>query len=559
MLIIIGIIFVFTLGFFYMGFFNSKESNEEPEEQIDDRISPLTSQGLSVQINLLRRRGLEEEMRKFGLTVPKPNPYYLVVTIDGKEYNGKYIDAAQGKGSGLITEWFTNLNFLNLNRDVKEEQETSHVNIKIMEIPFGNRRTNGQNDVVLEEIQLIYNYRSGRWQGDDYLGDCDGLGHYFGKNCEIWFDIRQVDFDNDGIPYWVEVNILKTNPKSDDSKLDPDNDGIPTSWEWKWGYQPYVPDNHSQLDPDVDGLCNCVEYQLEKWLASPFRKDIFIEVDGMSSGPNLLDFPTMEFWPESQQMVIDKFAIHDITLHIDDGTIHLGEGSMGGGGIVQYNEAISQESGIKHYYDFHFSDERKGIFHYCLISHIAGWCYPQTFGNRNDAFSMSGSMDVFRTDFGKNNILYSILNPQLSLFNLRTKYIWLASLFMHELGHSLGLIPDYCRLWVPDDLRENDTTFYFGGIDNQSVKFLVGETPQEIWSNRNYAVDYWADYVSVMNYGNDGQGPFHGLNKPTYSATVLDYSDGTHGPHDVDDWSHIDLTFFQKCPPYLEEYNYELE
>ena len=40
------------------------------------------------------------------------------------------------------------------------------------------------------------------------------------------------------------------------SDLDPDTDGIPSSWEWKWGYDPMVWDDHKNLDPDVDGLEN---------------------------------------------------------------------------------------------------------------------------------------------------------------------------------------------------------------------------------------------------------------------------------------------------------------
>ena len=72
----------------------------------------------------------------------------------------------------------------------------------------------------------------------------------------MWFSIHQSDFDHDGIPYWTEVNILNTDPERDDSKLDPDEDGLPTSWEWKWGYNHTKYDDHLYLDPDRDGLQN---------------------------------------------------------------------------------------------------------------------------------------------------------------------------------------------------------------------------------------------------------------------------------------------------------------
>ena len=65
----------------------------------------------------------------------------------------------------------------------------------------------------------------------------------------------------------------------DDSKLDPDGDGIPTAWEWKWGYDPFTWDDHNRLDPDLDGIENSEEYQMAKWFADPFIQDIYYEVD----------------------------------------------------------------------------------------------------------------------------------------------------------------------------------------------------------------------------------------------------------------------------------------
>jgi len=39
------------------------------------------------------------------------------------------------------------------------------------------------------------------------------------------------------------------------------------------------------------------------------------------------------------------------------------------------------------------------------------------------------------------------------------------------------------------------------------------------------------NYKSVMNY--------------KYAYTLLDYSDGTHGFGDYDDWGNLDLSYFQ--------------
>lgn len=546
--VIIAIVLISIIAVVILWETQDKTENDdgEPLIDIDDRISPGIKQGLFVQIDRIRRRGLEEQMRTYGRKIPKPNPYYLVITTDGTIFNSSILSTAQGSGSGLLTIWDTGYDFIQVSEDITEEQPESFISLQIIEIQPKRGIFGKETHVELEKIDLTYDYRTGRWSGDDTLDDTDGYGHYLGENCEVWFTLTQTDPDGDNIPYWTEVNILHTDPLVDDSQLDPDQDGIPTAWEWKWEYEPYIPNDHAILDPDRDGLPNSIEYRLREWLANPFYQDIYVEVDGMKSSGKRYDYPTYILWNESQQMVIEKFSQHAITLHIDDG--RMGEG----GDIVPYAETTVPQTGMYEYYHNSFSDDRKGIFHYCLISHRAGWIYPQDAGNTYDAFSVSGSRDVFWTDYGLNNIFYSLLNPDLSFFNPRTKYVWLASIFMHELGHSIGLMPGYCQELVPDELKENDTIYYFYGNDNQSIKFREGDTLQEQWKNHGEAITYWANYVSCMNYGNQGGLILHGLLKPTYSASVLDFSDGTHGAHDGDDWGNIDLTFFKKTVPFIE-------
>lgn len=543
--IVAAIVLAAAIIVFYMDDEGAEEHDEE-DDGTDGRISPYTNQGVFLQIDRLRRRGLEEQMRTYGRKIPEPNPYYFIITVDGESFNSSTLTTAQGSGSGLLTAWDSGYDFILVAQDIKEEEPQSQISLQIMEIQQKRGLSRKESHVQLEKLSIVYDYRTGCWSGDDSFNDIDGYGHYLGDACEIWFTLSQTDQDRDEIPFWTEVNILQTDPFLDDSNLDPDQDGIPTTWEWRWGYDPFIADNHSSLDPDGDGLTNYVEYSLETWLANPFYQDIFVEVDGMRSSGKRYDYPVYMLWEESQQMVIDKFSRHGITLHIDDGR-------MGGGGeIVPYAEATTPVMGMYEYYHNNFAQDRKGIFHYCLISHRAGWIFPQDNDNKYDAFSVSGSRDVFWADFGLNNIFYSFLHPDLSFFNPRTKYVWLASLFMHELGHSLGLTPGYIQEIVPDHLRDNDPGYYFYGIDNQSVKFLEGETFQEIWKNHGEGISYWADYVSCMNYGNEGGVILHGLLKPTYSATILDFSDGTHGAHDGDDWSALDLTYFQKTAPYIE-------
>jgi hypothetical protein len=73
----------------------------------------------------------------------------------------------------------------------------------------------------------------------------------------------------------------------------------------------------------------------------------------------------------------------------------------------------------------------------------------------------------------------------------------------HECGHTLGIF-------------HGNTP----GCDDQN-----GKAPwQKNWWK-------WRPYKSVMNYG--------------YMYKIVDYSDGSRGRNDFDDWDRLDLTFFQ--------------
>jgi hypothetical protein len=88
---------------------------------------------------------------------------------------------------------------------------------------------------------------------------------------------------------------------------------------------------------------------------------------------------------------------------------------------------------------------------------------------------------------------------------------------MHELGHSLGLMPDTCT----------------EGIDNRS-HLQPGFTRE-----RRESAEHWENYMSCMNYDK-------------FSKYFLGYSDGSNGVRDHDDWGAIDLTYFQKASDSME-------
>jgi len=476
---------------------DSPNQNYSPvNETINDTISPEgINQAVSIEIKRVHKRNIEEIMRKPGFSW-KYKPLFYVKTI----FDEVSWDSIE------VTDWDTGFVGWQANRFVEDEQEKIDITFQILEKQSGIFTNKEQ---VVEEFDVLYDFKTGRWNGDDYFFDTDGVGHYVGSNYEIWFGIYQTERDRDDISYWTEVNILKTDPTIDDSKLDPDGDGIPTNWEWKWGYDPFSYDNHSQLDPDQDGLNNLEEYELDKWLSNPFHKDIYLEVDFMEKGPGLFAEEHI-FWKESQWMLMDVFTPHNITVHIDDGW-PIGS-NIGGGEYLSYiEEHIDPISGVlAEFYKYHFAECRKGSFRYVIIHPSGGWSFTQSNDLTCDVLSISSSRGFFTTAF-----FPPAITPRL-------KRLGMAVEVLHELGHSLGLIPSY-----------------HAGIDNASQ---VGRNDlpliQKIQA-RKEAIQYWDSYESVMNYNKFG-------------SYVLDYSDGTHGKRDADDWHHIDLTFFQE--PFDKKY-----
>jgi len=502
--------------FVYYAYFKEEEETikEEPEDASEydlDAISPLENQGLNFEVLRIRHRGLLDEIMQRGTSWKKKPQFYFITNIDGVEFISKNVHAPGGESEELFTTWDTIFQERKVKHDAEEEQEKSEITLKIIEREKIGILGLRSQDNEIDKIDLTFDYKTGRWEGDDSFNDSDGYGHYLGDMYEIWFNIVPNDDDRDGIPYWTEVNILNTNPEIDDSKLDPDEDGIPTAWEWKWGYDaendvmiydPHVYDNHSTLDPDNDGLENVEEYQMAKWFANPFSQDIYIEVDGMEKG-GLFD-KTHVFWTESQQIMIERFASHGINLYIDDGWP--GGPINGGGEILPYIETISQDSGATSpFYRNHFAEERRGIFRYLIVGNAAGFCHPSEF-NRYDTMAVGTNLQIFLKRGG---------------FTPRAFRVMLAAMVMHETGHSLGIGP-----------------WNVGGNDNAS--FVESKEAE-----REY-VEKWGNYRSVMNY-------YH-----MYDKKMVDYSDGSNGLGDVNDWEMFDLTYFQQEAKVVEGPDFEL-
>lgn len=354
------------------------------------------------------------------------------------------------------------------------------------------------------EVDLRYSIKTGHWSGDDYCSevlsdfDLSGYGRLNGcddgsiyqndRDCELWFDIHQTDFDGDGITYWTEMNVFHTDPTIDDRGRDDDNDGVPIEWENKWGhsftwsnehvwyYDPFVWEDHATLDPDNDGLTNVEEYRMSDWGSDPFRRDVFVELDVMESAQDggIVCFPI-----ESEELLYTAFNRQNVVLHFDSGC-------KGGTDIIPFDDETTYDELQAAYTNYFLhgdeNNSRKGIFHYGVMVYNAegpcGYIY------RPDAFQIS---------------VKGMLDKKRQFPYLQRDEIF-ASAYMHELGHTFNFYP------IPG---HNEGCYY----PWQAGWWLVGS------------------YKSCMNY--------------RYMYYTVDYSDGSHGKNDFDDWERMDMTYFK--------------
>ena len=180
--------------------------------------------------------------------------------------------------------------------------------------------------------------------------------------------------------------------------------------------------------------------------------------------------------------VIARFAEHDITLHVDSG-------GLGGGEELPSISEFTFDELRDLYWDYFLHNDlenpRKNIFHYGLICDFGpGAGFMTTGWAHLNAFCIS-AQELYES------------HPDLDRGLLMTAGS------MHELGHTFGLIVDD-----------------FGGIDNHANIY-----PKY--------VEFWRylGYKSIMSY--------------EYTYRVLDYSDGTNGKNDFDDWGHMEFDFFK--------------
>jgi hypothetical protein len=152
--------------------------------------------------------------------------------------------------------------------------------------------------------------------------------------------------------------------------------------------------------------------------------------------------------------------------------------SWGGDGHFSELQQVYEE------YFIHDEEDnwREGVFHYGVMVYQCTAANGNAFGNNRYQISYKGlSEKQLQQPFIDMDIVF-------------------ASAYMHECGHTLGIINP--------------------GVDDQEGKY-----PWQLdwWK--------WLPYRSVMNYG--------------YMFRMVDYSDGSRGMNDFNDWMTLDLTYFQ--------------
>jgi parallel beta-helix repeat protein len=178
----------------------------------------------------------------------------------------------------------------------------------------------------------------------------------------------------------------------------------------------------------------------------------------------------------------DAFAAHNITLHID-------AGALGGGEEIPSQTFVSYADLVDLYWKYFLHSDlnnpRQRIFHYGLICDFT-----------------EGPGFVFVGWDNLNSFVYGLQFLTETYPHYRREKLSVTSA-MHEAGHTFGLIATK-----------------FTGIDNA---LTMKPKYKEFW--------IYNSYKSVLNY--------------VYSFSIINYSDGTHGRGDFNDWGNIDFSFFK--------------
>jgi hypothetical protein len=467
---------------------SNKNDNNDVSNVLTD-FDPLVD--IEVTIDFKALRALDY------IDVNSDPDFFLKLSINDEEFT-----------TSVFTDSKCLYDFWSVTYDVPDDVENVDFMIEVWDSnPLDNTLCDisgkpNSNDQGLS-ANVVYSLKSGLWLEDDSSeADISGYGRLNGcddgsiyeneKDCELWFDITFNDYDNDGLPYWLETSVYDTNPEVSDLGDDSDNDSVPIEWEHRYGFNPFIWDDHENLDPDEDSLNNSEEHIMYHWGTDPFRQDLCLEIDWMEDGPN---GESQAVTHEVKEMMKNPFHRRNIVYHID-----IGEEE--GGELIPFDDKTQMEEIIQTYnsYFLHHGEKqwRRGVFHYGFYVNNST---PMGYAWRGDGDPFMGYGP------GTNGFQISArLMEQMAPKTFKSVPYIYASSIMHEMGHNFGI-----RFGTPF------------GCDNRRAIYP-------------WHISYWLfkNYKSLMNY--------------RYTYFILDYSDGSHGIRDFDDWDYIDLTYFEQKP-----------
>ena len=193
---------------------------------------------------------------------------------------------------------------------------------------------------------------------------------------------------------WFSVNVRDPNPMQN---TDGDKDGIDEGNEARLSLQ--------------DSAVQPVQIAGHNGLADPERRELWVEVDA-SGSDQALAF-------DAKQMVASQFAYHDIAPRFDDGWF-----GNAGNGILEYVEVLRPADLVAYRKDnSKFSEQRRnlgGAFRYALLVDDL----EDAAGGFGEATCNDGCRFIIGGFPGLGHTLIAQFQPIV---------------FMHELGHTLGL------------------------------------------------------------------------------------------------------------------------
>ena len=182
------------------------------------------------------------------------------------------------------------------------------------------------------------------------------------------------------------------------------------------------------------------------------------------------------------KQMITAFERHNITLHVDTG-------ELGGGEQIPASSIVTYADIITLYWDYFLHNDlnnpRQHIFHYGIICDYS----------EGPGFAVIGWSHLNSFIIGAQFLAEKYPNYK------RDRLVMTSA--MHEVGHTFGLI-----------------VTKFNGIDNH---LAMKPTYKEFW--------IYCRYISMLNY--------------LYTFSLMDFSDGSHGKGDFNDWGNLDFSFFK--------------